>query len=100
MRELKSDQLEHFVHSVFIKISKVFFLDISRVYTSRAFQRYQEHPNRSLDDKVMALGSWSKNRGLQQRCDVENQCRDVAESCRNAASLRRDVAARRHDVRA
>ena len=49
-------------------------------YTSRAFQRYQEHPNQSLDDKVMALRSWRKNRGLQQRRDVENQRREVAET--------------------
>ena len=40
-------------------------------YTSRAFQRYQEHQNRSSYDKVMILRSWSKNRGLQQRRDVE-----------------------------
>ena len=44
-------------------------------YTSRALQRYQEHPNRSLYDKVMVLQSWSKNRGLQQL-----QRRDVAET--------------------
>ena len=49
-------------------------------YTSISFQRYQEHPNRSSYDKVMALRSWSKNRGLQQRCDVENQRRDVAKT--------------------
>ena len=49
-------------------------------YTSRDFQRYQEHPNRSSYDKVMGLRSWSKNRGLQQRRDVENQRRDVAET--------------------
>ena len=28
----------------------------------------------------MTLRSWSKNRGLQQRRDVENQRRDVAET--------------------
>ena len=28
----------------------------------------------------MALRSWSKNRGLQQRRDVENQSHDVAET--------------------
>ena len=61
-------------------------------YTSRAFQRYQEHPNRSLYDKVMVLRSWSKNRGLQQRRDVENQRRDVAET------LLHDVATLLHDV--
>ena len=49
-------------------------------YTSRSFQRYQEHPNQSSYDKVMGLQSWSKNRGMQQRRDVENQRRDVAET--------------------
>ena len=47
-------------------------------YSSISFQRYQEHPNRSSDDKVMTLQSWSKNWGLQQRHDVENRRRDVA----------------------
>ena len=62
-------------------------------YTSRAFQRYQEHPNRSSYDKVMALRSWSKNRGLQQRRDVENQRRDVAETEHpDVATLLHDVA--------
>ena len=65
---------------------------MDRFYTSRAFQRYQEHLNRSLYDKVMTLQNWSKNRGLQQRRDVENQRRDVAESCRNdVATLPNDV---------
>ena len=68
-------------------------------YTSRAFQRYQEHPNRSSYDKVMALRSWSKNRRLLQRRDVENQRRDVAESCRNdVATLPNDVATLPNDV--
>ena len=68
-------------------------------YTSRAFQRYQEHPNRSLYDKVMALRSWSKNRRLLQRRDVENQRRDVAENCRNdVATLPNDVATLPNDV--
>ena len=49
-------------------------------YTSISFQRYQEHLNWSSYDKVMVLRSWSKNRGLQQRRDVENQRRDVAET--------------------
>ena len=49
-------------------------------YTSRSFQRYQVHPNRSLYDKVMVLRSWSKNRGLQQRRHVGSQRRDVAET--------------------
>ena len=62
-------------------------------YTSRAFQRYHENLNRSLYDKVMTLRSWSKNRGLQRRRDVENQRRDVAESCTNdVATLLLDVA--------
>ena len=72
-------------------------------YTSRAFQRYQEHKNRSSDDKVMVLQSWSKNRKATATSRCYNvatfQRRDVAESCRNAASRRRDVAKRRRDVR-
>ena len=92
-RELKSDQLENFVDSKFIIISKVFFLVISRFYTSRAFQQYQEHPNQSSDDKVMALRSWSKNMGLQKCRDVENQRRDVAETEHpDVATLLHDVA--------
>ena len=68
-------------------------------YTSRDFQRYPEHPNRSSYDKVMALRSWSKNRRLLQRRDVENQRRDVAESCRNdVATLPNDVATLPNDV--
>ena len=63
-----------------------------KFYTSRTFQRYQEHPNRSLYDKVMVLQSWSKNRRLQQRRDVENQCHDVAETEHpDAATLLHDV---------
>ena len=52
---------------------------MDRLYTSRAFQRYQEHPNWSSYDKVMTLRSSSKNRGLQQRRDVaETEHPDVA----------------------
>ena len=48
-------------------------------YTSRYFQQYQEHPNRSSYDKVIALRSWSKNRGLRQhRNVVETEHADVA----------------------
>ena len=80
-------------------ISKVFFLDISRFYTSRAFQRYQEHPNRTSDDKVMVLRSWSKNRKAAATSRRENQRRDVAESCRNdVATLPNDVATLPNDV--
>ena len=62
-------------------------------YTSTSFQRYQEHSNRSSYDKVMALRSWSKNRGLQQRRDVENQRCDVAETEHpDVATLLHDVA--------
>ena len=61
-------------------------------YTSRSFQRYQEHSNRSLYDKVIVLRSWRKNRGLQQRRDVENQRCDVVET------LLHDVATLLHDV--
>ena len=93
-RKLKSNQLENFVDSVFIIISKVFFLAISIFYTSIYFQRYQEHPNQSSDHRVMALRSWSKNRGLQQHRDVENQRREVAETEHpDVATLMHDVAA-------
>ena len=62
-------------------------------YTSISFQRYQEHPNRSSYEKFMALRSWSKNRGLKQRRDVENQRRDVAETERpDVPTLLHDVA--------
>ena len=44
---------------------------MDRFYTSRAFQRYQEHPNRSSYDKVMALRSWIKNRIQVQRSSLE-----------------------------
>ena len=41
----------------------------------------------------MVLRSWSKNRRLQQRRDVENQRRDVAETEHpDAATLLHDVA--------
>ena len=67
--------------------------NMDRFYTSIAFQQYQEHPNQSLDDKVMALRSWSKNRGLQQRSDVENQRRNVAETEHpDVGTLLQDVA--------
>ena len=66
---------------------------MDRFYTSRAFQRYQEHPNRSSYDKVMALRSWSKNRKAAATSRRENQRRDIAESCRNdVATLPNDVA--------
>ena len=61
-------------------------------YSSIYFQRYQEHPNRSFYDKLMALQSWTKNRGLQQRRDIENQHRDVAET------KHPDVAMLLHDI--
>ena len=66
---------------------------MDRFYTSIAFQRYLEHPNRSSYNKVMALRSLSKNRGLQQLRDVENQRRDVAETEHpDVATLLHDVA--------
>ena len=69
------------------------------IYTSRAFQRYQEHPNRSLYDKVMVLQSWTKNRKAAATSRRENQRRDVAESCKNdVATLPNDVATLLHDV--
>ena len=65
---------------------------MDRFYTSIYFQRYQEHQNRSSYDKVMALRSLTKNRGLQQCRDVENQRCDVAET------EHPDVAMLLHDV--
>ena len=50
-------------------------------YTSRDFQRYQEHPNRSSYGKVMALRSWSKNKGdvaETEHPDVATLLHDVA----------------------
>ena len=68
-------------------------------YTSRAFQRYQEHPNRSSYDKVMVLQSWTKNRKAAATSRLENQRRDVAESCLNdVATLPNDVATLPNDV--
>ena len=69
------------------------------IYTSRAFQRYQEHPNRSSYDKVMVLQSWTKNRKAAATSRRENQRRDVAESCKNdVATLPNDVTTLLHDV--
>ena len=81
------DVFRHHMSSYYIKL----YMD--GFYTSRAFQRYQEHPNQSLYDKVITLQSLSKNRGLQQRRDFENECRDVAET------KHPDVAARCCDIR-
>ena len=68
-------------------------------YTSIYFQRYQEHPNRSSYDKVMTLLSWRKNRGLQQRRDVENQRRDVENQRRDVVETEHpDFATFLHDV--
>ena len=60
-------------------------------YTSIAFQRYQEHPNRSSDDKVMVLRSWSKNRkavATSRRCR-ELQKRSIPTSRRCQTTSRR-----------
>ena len=49
---------------------------------------YQEHPNRSLYDKVMTLRIWSKNRGLQQRRNVaETEHPDVATLLHDVATF-------------
>ena len=79
LQHLQQERLLYF--EVFRKHMSSYYINpyIDGFCTSRAFQRYQEQPNRSLYDKVMALRSWRKNRGLQQRRDVENQRRDVAE---------------------
>ena len=99
LQHLQQERLLYF--DVFRKHMRSYCIKsyMDRFYTSRAFQRYQEHPNRSLYDKVMALRSWSKNKRLLQRRDVENQRRDVAESCTNdVATLPNDVATLPNDV--
>ena len=53
----KADQLELFVDSVITITSKVFALAISIFYTLKAFQQDQFCINRSLNEKVMTLGS-------------------------------------------
>ena len=62
------------------------------IYTSRSFQRYQEHPNRTSDDKVMALRSWRKKQRTAATSRREKRRRDVAESFRNdVATWQRDA---------
>ena len=93
LQHLQQERLLYF--DVFRKYMSLYCIKscMDRFYTSISFERYQEHPNRSLYDKVMALRSWSKNRGLQQRRDVENQHRDVAETePPDVATLLHDVA--------
>ena len=92
LQHLQQERLLYF--DVFRKYMRSYSIKsyMDRFYTSRAFQRYQEHPNRSSYEKVMALRSWSKNRRLLQR-------RDVAESCINdVATLPNDVATLPNDV--
>ena len=79
LQHLQQERLLYFEVFRYHMSSYYINLYMDGFYTSRYFQRYQEHPNRSSYDKVMALRSLSKNRGLQQRRDVENQRRDVAE---------------------
>ena len=63
-------------------------------YTSRAYQRYQEHPNRSSDDKVMILQSWSKNR----KAVATSRGQNVATLQRAAETQHPDVATLPNDV--
>ena len=93
LQHLQQERLLYF--EVFRKHMSSYCINsyMDKFYTSRSFQRYLEHPNRSLYDKVIALRSWSKNKGLQQRRDVENQRRDVAETEHpGVATLLHDVA--------
>ena len=85
LQHLQQERLLYFAFFRYHMSSYFINLYMDGFYTSRSFQRYQEHPNRSSYDKVMVLRSWSKNRGLQQR-------RDVAET------LLHDVATLLHDV--
>ena len=92
LQHLQQERLLYFpffrnhMSSYFIKL----YMD--GCYTSKYFQRYQEHPNRSFYDKVMVLRNWSKNRGLQQRRNVGSQRLDVVET------EHPDVATFLHDV--
>ena len=61
-------------------------------YTSISFQRYQEHPNRSSDDKVMVLRSWSKNRKAARRSNVATLQRAAETQHPNVVTLPNDVA--------
>ena len=95
LQHLQQERLRYF--DVFRYNMSSYFIKtyIDGFYTSISLQRYQEHPNQSSYDKVMALRSWRKNRGLQQRRDVENLRREVAETehpdvttlCRNVATF-------------
>ena len=93
LQHLQRERLLYFV--VFINHMSSYYIKLYmyRFYTSISFQRYQEHQIRSSYDKVIALQSWRKNRGQQQRCDVENKRRDVAETEHpDVATLLHDVA--------
>ena len=63
-------------------------------YTSIYFQRYQEHPNRSSDDKVMVLRSWSKNR----KAAATSRRSNIAMLQRAAETQNPDVATLPNDV--
>ena len=99
LQHLQQERLLYF--DVFRKHMRSYCIKsyMDRFYTSRSFQRYQEHQNRSSDDKVMVLQSWSKNRKAAATSRRENQRRDVAESCKNdVATLPNDVATLQNDV--
>ena len=71
---------------------------MDRFYTSRAFQRYQEHLNRSSYDSY-DLTKLEQKQGTAATSRRENQRRDVAESCINdVATLPNDVATLPNDV--
>ena len=99
LQHLQQERLLYFAFFRYHMSSYCIKIYMDGFYTSRDFQRYKEHPNHSSYDKVMVLQSWSKNRGLQQRRDVENQRRDVAEMLlHDVATLLHDVATLLHDV--
>ena len=90
LQHLQQKRLLNFDVSRHLMSSYCINLYMDGFETSISFQWYQEYPNRSSNDKVMALRSLSKNRGLQQY--VENQRRDVAETEHS------DVATLLHEV--
>ena len=92
LQHLQQERLLYFAFFRYHMSSYCINSYMDRFYTSRSFQRYQEHLNRSSYDKVMTLRSWSKNRKAAATSRRENQRRDVAESCTN------DVATLLHDV--
>ena len=63
LQHLQQERLLYFEFFRYHMSSYCIKLYMDGLYTSRSFQRYQEHPNRSSYDNVMVLRSWSKKQG-------------------------------------